>query len=235
MHALDPSVARSRPSRLARLTACVVLTSGASALAAAQASAATIAVQQACVVNADPASGAPMTVVGAGFTAGDTIGLQTTAGAAFSTVMAGPTGTFTTVMKGPVLATPNPATAVFTLHAMDETDGTTTASTTLRAANLAVATNPPEARPSKKVTWTFSGFTSGAEIYGHYLHGKKVAATAKFGRATGPCGTLKTKAVFYPGTAKYDVYKLQIDDVRRYLANALPRLIATLRTHIPIP
>jgi hypothetical protein len=217
------------------LTACVALTLGSSGVAAAHASAASIAVQQACVVNANPASGAPMTVAGAGFTPSDTIGLQTTAGGANGTVMAGPTGTFTTVMKGPVLGTANPAAALFTLQAMDETDGTTTASTTFHAANLAVATNPLQASPSKKVTWSFSGFTAGAEIYGHYLHGKKVTATTKFGRGTGPCGTLKKRAVFYPGKAKYDVYTLQIDDMRRYLANALPRLVATLRTHIPIP
>jgi hypothetical protein len=137
-------------------------------------------------------------------------------------------------MSAPVLPTDAPDAAPFALTATDETDGVTTASTTIEVANLAVATNPAEGKPTKRVTWTFSGFTSGAEIYAHYLHGKKVTATAKFGVATGPCGVLKTRAVFYPGKAKYDSYKVQVDDSRRYSTTSLPHLIATLQTHIPL-
>lgn len=234
MHANDRSVAWSRGRRLSRSAVGIALALGSLGVAAAEASAASIAVVQPCVVNANPAVGSPMTVTGAGFTPGDSISLSSTAGGAFSSATAGATGTFAINMAGPVLATINPAAATFVLQATDETDGTTTATTTFAAANLAVTTNPAEAKPSKKVTWSFSGFTGGAEIYAHYLHGKKVVATTKFGRAIGPCGVLKKKAAFYPGHAKYDVYKVQIDDARRYLTHSLPRLVATLRTHIPL-
>jgi hypothetical protein len=234
MHASDPCSVRSGRRRLPTLTACVALTLGASGVAAAQASAATISVAQACVVNADPAVGSPMVVTGAGFTPGDSIDLSTPTGDAFGTATADVSGDFSVQMSAPTLPTVNPAAAAFALGATDETDGVTTASTTINVANLAVATNPAQAKPTKKVTWTFSGFTSGAEIYAHYLHGKKVTATTKFGRATGACGLLKTKAKFYPGKAKYGSYNVQVDDSRHYSSKSLPHLDATLKTRIPI-
>ncbi|HWF75338.1 MAG TPA: hypothetical protein VG186_18470 [Solirubrobacteraceae bacterium] len=214
--------------------ACVAAVLACAGLGAAQASAATIVVGQACVVNPDPAVGSPMTVTGAGFGPGDMIDLTSNKGGAFGTTTAGPTGGFTITMPGPILPTVNPAAAAFVLTANDGTNAALTASTNFDAANLAVATNPLQAKPSKKVTWTFSGFIGGAEIYAHYLHGKKVTATTKFGRAQGPCGVLKKKAVFYPGKAKYNSYKVQVDDTRRYSLKSLPHWIATLRTHIPM-
>jgi hypothetical protein len=216
------------------LGGCVVLAVAFSGVVVAQASAASIAVTQACVVNADSAVGSPMIVRGTGFVAGDSVNLQTTKGSAFGTTTADPTGSFTVTMTAPTLGTSKPAFSSFVLQAMDSTTGAASASTSFDVANLAVATNPSQGKPSKKVTWSFSGFISGAEIYAHYLHGKQVTATAKFGRAQGSCGTLKKKAVFYPGTARYDSYRLQIDDARRYLATSLPRFIATLKTHVKL-
>jgi hypothetical protein len=231
MHVGDPSQARLRGRRLPALTACFAVTLACSGLAAAQASAASIAVGQPCVVNPNPSVGSPMTVTGTGFTAGGPVSIASNKGGAFTTATADAAGGFTITMAGPLLATINPASAAFVLTATDETSGGT-ATTPFAAANLAVTTNPAQGKPNRKVTWSFSGFIGGAEIYAHYLHGKKVTATVKFGRAQGACGVLKKRAVFYPGKAKYDVYKVQFDDSRKYLAKSLPRLVATLRTHI---
>jgi len=232
VHATDPCFARSRRRRLPTLTACVALALAGSGVAAAEASAASITVAQACVVNADPAVGSPMTVAGTGFTAGDAINLQSTEGGAFGMATADVNGDFTVSIPAPTLPTSNPGASVFTLQAIDETDDVTTASTAINVANLAVSTNPSEAKPSRRVTWTFSGFNSGAEIYAHYLHGRKVTARTKFGRASGPCGELKRRAKFYPGKARYDSYKVQVDDSFRYSSKTLPRLVATLKTHL---
>ncbi|HWF50448.1 MAG TPA: hypothetical protein VG294_07385 [Solirubrobacteraceae bacterium] len=217
--------------RLPARAACIAVTLACSGLAAAHASAATLAVGQACVVNPNPSVGSPMTVTGAGFTPGGPVSIASNHGGAFSTATADAAGGFAITMGGPILATINPAAAAFVLTATDETSGGT-ATTSFAAANLAVRTNPAQGKPNKRVTWSFSGFIGGADIYAHYLHGKKVTATVKFGRAQGPCGVLKKRAVFYPGKAKYDLYKVQFDDSRKYLATALPRLVATLRTHI---
>ena len=68
------------------------------------------------------------------------------------------------------------------------------------SANLAVATSPSSVRNvrKQKVTFSFSGFVPGKHIYGYYLL-KKVVAKVKFGKAHGPCGVLKQKALLYPG------------------------------------
>jgi hypothetical protein len=217
------------------LTVSVALTVACSGVAAAQAAAAaSIKIGLACVVNPNPTVGTPTTVTGVGFGPGDTINLASNKGAASGTATADANGNFTVGIAAPTLGTINPAAAAFVLKATDQTNGSITASTTFDVANLAVSTNPAQGKPSRKVTWSFSGFTSGAEIYAHYLHGKKVIATAKFGKATGPCGLLKTRAVFYPGKAKFNSYQVQVDDSLRYLATSLPRLVATLKTHIPL-
>jgi hypothetical protein len=231
MHGSDRPKARSRRLRRPTLTACLALAlvAGSGALAA-QASAAMISVSQACYVNADTFKGAAVTVDGSGFTAGDSIELTGTD--IFATATVGADGTFVTTFSGPILSTPNPAASSFTITAIDESEGVTMATTTMEVANLAVATKPAEAKPSEKVMYTFSGFKSGAEIYAHYLHRNKVEATAKFGRATGPCGLLKAKAKFYPGTTHFDSYRVQFDDGRHYSSKSLPRLVTTLDIHI---
>jgi len=228
MHVSDPSNARSRRPRLMMMSACAACALASSGVAAAQASALMISVSAPCVLNTSASLGS-VPVVGVGFTPGDSIELTTTTGSALGTVRVAPNGDFQTSITAPSLSTDGPAVATLTLTAQDETTPLATMpSTTFNVANLAVATKPTEAKPDTKVTFTFSGFTSGAEVYGHYLHGKKIAATAKFGRATGACGTLKTKAKLYPSHQKYESYTVQFDDSSKYSATALPRLVEML-------
>lgn len=164
---------------------------------------------------------------GSGFTPGETISLNTTTGDAYGTATAAADGTFTTSFAGPDLSSVNPVSQTFTLTAMDNEDGTT-AETTFVAANRAVATNPAQTRPNKKVTYAFAGFTPGAEIYGHYLHRKKVVLTAKFGRAQGACGQLTTRAPIFPGQQRYSSYAVQFDDAKRYSPSSLPRIVSAV-------
>jgi hypothetical protein len=214
---------RSGRGRAVGAIAAAALCAGAFASSAA---AQAIGVAPKCVVNANPAVGSPMGVAGSGFTAGDMIEL--TANGAFGTTTAGATGGFATAIKAPILSTPFPAASKFTLAAQDETNGTTKATTTFWVANLAFKTSPSAAKPSKKVHFSFSGFKSGATIYGHYVHGK-TAATQRFGKATGICGLLKAKAQLFPGgNPKFNRYKVQIDDSRRYRAKSLPRIDSSL-------
>jgi hypothetical protein len=194
---------------------------------AAPASAQVIAIAPKCVVNAKPAVGSPMAVAGSGFTPGDMIELS--GGGADGTTTAGTAGEFDTLIQAPILSTPFAAAQKFTLTAQDETTGTGSASTTFWVANLAFDTKPSFAKPSKKVTFKFSGLRSGAMIYGHYLAGKKVVATHAFGRAKGVCGQLTAKSQLFPGgNPRADKYKVQIDDSRHYRAKSLPRIDSSL-------
>jgi hypothetical protein len=231
MHVSDPSEARPRPCRLPRLTACAALALLAPGVYAAQASAASVTVPAACVV-VDPAAvkGSPMVVSGTGFAPGDTIELTTDKGAGFGNTTADASGNISTTMAAPELSKSTPGKATFVLTAADQTDGVTTAQTSFVAANLAADANPAKAKLGKKVTFTFSGFTGGAEIYGHYLHRNKLVISEKMGRSSGPCGLLKTRAALFPKRARYQSYKIQYDDSRRYSKTSIPRLIATLST-----
>jgi hypothetical protein len=192
---------------------------------AAPAAAQVIAVNGACFVNATPSVGAPVTVTGSGFPPGDTVELESTGVSGTTTV--GTAGTFTATVAGPILSTPFPASSRFTLIARDETNGTTTASTSFLVANLAFQTHPASAKPSQMVQFSFSGFRGGALVYGHYVHAKRVV-TARFGRAKGACGLLKSNARLFPGRPRFSKYKVQFDDSRRYHSEALPRIVSGL-------
>lgn len=65
--------------------------------------------------------------------------------------------------------------------------------------NLAVKTVPPTASYHKVVTYMFAGFRPHKPIFGHFFRGGKLAVTHKFGKSTGPCGTLHAKSKLFPG------------------------------------
>ncbi len=216
-----------RLASIAITACCAVPAAGA---LAAQASAAALAANQACYVNADPAQGAAMVITGSGFEAGSTV--QLTGGTTFGNAVADANGNVSIPAQAPELATIAPASKSTVLTATaDNTDGTqTTANITVQSANLAVATKPGSVRNVRKdkVTFSFSGFAPGKHIYGYYIR-KKVVAKAKFARAQGPCGMLKQKALLYPGgRPSKDQYKVTFESSSRFDKNAFPRVTGTL-------
>ena len=222
--ALGPRLARTA------LAGCAALGVSWSALAA-TASAATVSADKACYVNTDPTRGAPMTITGAGFGAGDSIELS--GGTVFATGTADANGGFSITTNAPQLPTFKPTTGSTTLTVTD-TNATTGAQATqtvaVTSANLAVSTSPPSVKniAKTKVTYTFSGFVPGTRIYGYYMR-KKVVATAMFGRAAGPCGTLTQRALLFPGGhPKNDQYKVAFESSSRYVKNIVPRVVGTL-------
>jgi hypothetical protein len=186
-----------------------------------------LAVAPKCVINASPSAGSLLASAGSGFTPDDSIGLSAGKASGGATVAAD--GTFSTTMHAPTLAKAGPGAKQFTLTARDQTSGTGSASATFWVANLAFTTRPAVAKPTAVVHFRFSGFERGKVVYGHYLRGHKVVATHRFGRATGICGLLDAKARLFPArNPAPGKYKVQIDDSRRYHANALPRVSSPL-------
>lgn len=200
----------------------VVVTVGSAA-----ASAATIAVSKPCFVNTDPGKGAPIAVIGSGFTPGDTIEIE--GQGVFATTTASPSGQILVGTGGPILSTAGPAAQSFTLNANDQTHPSgTLATTTVTMANLSVATTPAVAKPTRRVTWHFSGFTPGKPIWIHYLR-KQVVTRMSFGRAHAPCGTLNAKRRLYPGGhPRFAKYTVVLDQVKRYFKRAKPRIVRVL-------
>jgi hypothetical protein len=204
-----------------------VLLPAAGALAA-SASAATLTADRACYVNVDPGQGAPMTITGGGFTAGDSVDVS--GGGVFAMATVDPTGAFTAPTNAPILSTIGPGTLKTTLTATDETTGAVIGTIVVRSANLAVATKPISVRNVRKdkVMFSFSGFTPGKHIYGYWAH-KRIVARNRFAKATGPCGTLRQRALLYPGgRPRNDRYNVTFESVSRYSKKAFPRVTGQL-------
>jgi hypothetical protein len=215
-----------RLASIAVAACCAVSAGGA---LAAQASAATLAANQACYVNSGEV--AQMTITGAGWVPGSALQLSGGTTSANTTADAAGNVSFTT--KAPLLSTTAPGTKTTTLTATaDNPDGShTTATVRVTSANLAVATNPLSVRNVRKdkVTFSFSGFVPGKHIYGYYIRNKVVART-RFGEAQGPCGVLKQKALLFPGgRPSKDHYKVSFESSSRYDQNAFPRVTGMLK------
>jgi len=216
--------------RLAGIAVTVCCAVPAAGALAAQASAATLSADKACYVNADPAQGAPMIIAGSGFVPGSTV--QLTGGTTFGNAVADSAGNVSITAQAPELATIAPASKKTMLTATaDNPDSTqTVANVQVQSANLAVATKPGSVRNVRKdkVTFMFSGFAPGKHIFGYYLR-KKVVAKAKYGKAQGPCGMLKEKALLYPGgRPTHDSYKVTFESSSKYDKNVFPRVTGTL-------
>jgi hypothetical protein len=225
MDPLNSTVGRVATAIVAAATATI-----SSAALAAPAAAQALSASRTCYVDANPATGAPVTLSGTGFTPGDSIEVE--GHDVFGTTTAAPDGSFTAIVEGPTLSTAAPAAKRFTLTAHDETDGVTSAATQILVANLAFRTKPAVAKPWRIVTFHFSGFRRGRPIYAHFIHGKKIVVTHKYGRAKAPCGMLKTRTRLFPGGhPRLGHYKVQFDDSRRYRSKALPRIVTAISIH----
>jgi hypothetical protein len=216
--------------RLASIAAAACCAVSAGGALASQASAATLVANQACYVNGGPGSPAAMTVTGAGWVPGTTV--QLIGGTTFANATADAAGTVTFSTAAPELSgiSPGAKTTKLTATATNPDGTKLSGSVTVMSANLAVATSPSSVRNvrKQKVTFSFSGFVPGKHIYGYYLL-KKVVAKVKFGKAHGPCGVLKQKALLYPGgRPSKDKYKVTFESSSRYDKNAFPRVTGTL-------
>jgi hypothetical protein len=198
------------------------------------ASAATLALNKACYVNKFTKTSirlAPMHVTGSGYVPNDPVTITSSDGSLNKLVQADSAGTIDASIGAPTPFFKLPASMPLTLTATDysNSQGTITGATFVKVTDLAVATVPSVARPSRRVTWYFSGFDKGRYIFGHYLrHGREVAR-ARFGRSKGDCGLLRTRARFFPGgRQRYASYGLQFDDASRYNKRSTPRIVTEL-------
>jgi hypothetical protein len=129
----------------------------------------------------------------------------------------------------PQLAHPGATRDTITVTGYDPSGAMYRGSTNAYFSELAVAYGSARARHglgafAEKVKWTFSGFTAGETIWGHYTYDGKDVARQSFGRAQGACGLLTVRRRLYPATARHSAYRLQLDDQHRYSAHTVPAL-----------
>jgi hypothetical protein len=89
---------------------------------------------------------------------------------------------------------------------------------------------PVKGNPRQSVSWQFSGYPAGSVIYGHFRRNNKRVGDYRFGRASGACGTLVTRAKRIPFKvkgARTGGWYLQVDNKPTYSYNTRPEFDIT--------
>jgi hypothetical protein len=200
-----------------RFAVAVAVAGALAAPAAADASG--IAVRGACFVT-----GAPVSVTGFGFTAGAPVSIG---GGAFGSTVADPSGNIAATVSAPVVSTVAPRT--ISISATDGANPANVAGATFPVIRRIFNTNAPlNGRPRQKTTWRFSGFPPGTAIYGHYRFHGRTMKNYRFGKPTGPCGTLSVRARRMPMPSSRihrGTWTLQLDQRRHYRRSGARRVI----------
>lgn len=210
-----------------------VLTLVAGAAGAQGASAATLSVNAGCYVFATK-SAPTMVVTGAGYAPGDLVTISSNVGFVDASATADGGGNISVSTTAPLPPKVAAGAQPVVLTADDESvNGPITASAPLSVAYLYVFHGGAKKRPGlgafrEKTTWSFSGFTPGKYIWGHYIIHRHQVARARFGKAKGPCGVLKTKARLYPATPHHRSYPVQVDNSKRYSRHSFPKVSGRL-------
>jgi hypothetical protein len=191
----------------------------------AAAGAASLSLDRPCYTNPVP-SHATLNVAGAGFTPGDTV--DVTGQQLFASARVGSGGAFTAQLTAPTLPTVSPLAppTPMTLTATSESNPAIKSAASFLLTNLAFATTPGQGPASGRTNWQFSGFPTGATIYGHFLYKGRVRGTHRFGRAQGPCGMLSVKARRLPvPQVSFGAWQVQLDTRPRYHPGVQPSII----------
>lgn len=217
---------KSLPLVLSSLCALVALIAAPAASAAG-----TVATGSACYA-AQGSEGVNVDVSGSGFTPGEAVFAQIPAPgglAGFVETTVAPDGTIAATVEHVFPAGIDPVAESMQMQVKGVLSQAILAESTFQITNLAVATKPPTAPYYKKVKYSFAGFRPGAPIFGHYFRHDKLVLTYKFGKATGACGILHTKAKLFPGHGpKSAKYKVQFDDSKKANPKAAPKIVTNL-------
>jgi hypothetical protein len=103
-------------------------------------------------------------------------------------------------------------------------DGSQVATTSFQVVNFLVRPRSVNGKPTSTTSWGFSGFIPGKAIFIHVKRGSKTY-TQKAGKASRPCGTLRTRLRRLPAVPqkliKYGKYKVFVDNRRKFKAGGL--------------
>jgi len=202
-----------------KVRSAAVLALSAALAAPAAADASGIAVQGTCFV-----SGSRIPLTGFGFTAGAPVSIS---GGAFGSTVADASGNIAASVSAPVVSTIAPKRVAITV-----TDSANPANRTgafvpvIR--DVLISNAPLSGRPRQKTTWRFAGFPSGTAVYGHYRYQGRTIKNYRFGKPTGPCGTLSVRARRVPVASSRlhsGTWTLQLDQRRHYRRSGARRVI----------
>jgi hypothetical protein len=181
---------------------------------------ATLAVTGACF-----AQGAAVPVVGARWQPGSSVRIG---GDASGSARADGAGNIATQIAAPPVRTITPR--AVTITAREPANPAFAARALFPVIRDVLLSNAPlGGRPRHKTTWRFVGFpVRGAAIYGHYRFRGRTIKNYRFGRPTGPCGTLTVRArrvPIAPSRLRSGRWTLQLDERRHYRRTGARRVI----------
>jgi hypothetical protein len=190
-----------------------------------------VTVNHPCGVSASPKYGATIKASGSGFSPGEEIFAQVSGRLGLVTFVEATVnseGKFNATLTKVVPATIGPVEEKVSLQVKGVLSESVLASDQFWMTNLAVTTTPAVAAANQTVSFSFSGFTSGLYVYGHYLHNGHLMLTHRFGKAEGWCGMLHAHSPMYPGPSRYTSYQVQFDDDKTYSTSTWPKIDTTV-------
>jgi hypothetical protein len=99
----------------------------------------------------------------------------------------------------------------------------------VKAAPLSFIAIPKRTKPSRTVTFRFSGFTPDRPIYAHYRFGGHLRATVRMGLASNPCGLLSARRDQIPvRDPQVGLWRVQFSQSKTFKAKSVPRIDATV-------
>lgn len=192
-------------------------------VAPAPASAGTLAVATPCVVEYEVIGGLKtLKIVGAGFTPGKVVEIQSTSSskstpAIATSAIADAAGN---IVSERVPLAFEPFDALEQSYTLTATDSGNPANVTppvsFTQVRFGVDAKPSKARPNRKVTYTGRGFLPGKPVYAHFRFAGKTMRNIKLGVPSSPCGVVSKRMRLLPTKSHFGVWTVYMDHVATY-------------------
>lgn len=210
------------------LTVLPVATLGLLGAVAATAAAATIQTLP-CNVDTRVIGAKTVPLVGAGFTPGAFVTIQTTSAVApspafLASAQADAAGNFKT-SAGPALFNKfDTQEQSFNLIATDQANPAIVATAPFQQVRLGYVTSPSNGRPTRRATHTVRGFPAGKAVWLHFRFGGKTRRNVSLGAAQAPCGKAERKMALLPTRSRRGRWTVYVDQQRTFSAATKPQL-----------
>jgi hypothetical protein len=223
-----PSIGVSMPIPRRVLTVLPAGTLGLLVAAAAPAGAATIQTLP-CNVDTGVSGAKTVPLVGAGFTPGATVTIQTASPVAptptfLASAEADAAGNFATAATPVLFNRFDTLEQSFSIVATDQSNPAIVATGQFQQVRLGYVTNPANGRPTRRATHTVRGFPIGKEVWLHFRFGGKTRRNVSLGLAQAPCGKAERKMALLPARSRRGKWTVYVDQVRKYNAATKPQL-----------
>jgi hypothetical protein len=195
---------------------------------AASATAATIQTLP-CIVDTRIIGAKTVPLVGAGFTPGAFVTIQTASAVAptptfLASAQADAAGNFATTAGPPAFNKFDTQEQSFTLVATDQTTPAIVATAQFQQVRLGYVTDPANGRPSRRATHTVRGFPIGKEVWLHFRFAGKTRRNISLGAAQAPCGKAERRMSLLPTRSRRGKWTVYVDQVRRFHKTTKPQL-----------